>query len=95
LKKVELGAQKNGRAGWCFANQTGRAPDDWFREGDRPTDHNILSQRGLAARVVTSPTDANNNEANMPFLFWMPMIVMCGLWRAAEEDAKAFLPTEP
>ena len=22
----------------------------------------------------------------MPFLFWMPMIVMCGLWRAAEED---------
>jgi hypothetical protein len=20
----------------------------------------------------------------MPFLFWMPMIVMCGLWRAAE-----------
>ncbi len=20
----------------------------------------------------------------MPFLLWMPMIVMCGLWRAAE-----------
>jgi hypothetical protein len=28
----------------------------------------------------------------MPFLFWMPMIVMCGLWRAAEEDAKALFP---
>jgi hypothetical protein len=29
----------------------------------------------------------------MPFLFWMPMIVMCGLWRAAEQDAQAvFLP---
>jgi hypothetical protein len=30
----------------------------------------------------------------MPFLFWMPMIVMCGLWRAAEEDAKSFFPIE-
>ena len=29
----------------------------------------------------------------MPFLFWIPMIVMCGLWRAAEDDAKAFFPT--
>ncbi len=28
----------------------------------------------------------------MPFLFWMPMIVMCGLWRAAEADAKTFFP---
>ena len=28
----------------------------------------------------------------MPFLFWMPMIVMCGLWRAAEQDAQALLP---
>lgn len=28
----------------------------------------------------------------MPFLFWMPMIVMCGLWRAAEEDARTLLP---
>ena len=27
----------------------------------------------------------------MPFLFWMPMIVMCGLWRAAEEDTRALL----
>jgi len=30
----------------------------------------------------------------MPFLFWMPMIVMCGLWRAAEDDAKALFPAE-
>jgi hypothetical protein len=30
----------------------------------------------------------------MPFLFWMPMIVMCGLWRAAEEDAKALFPPQ-
>ena len=30
----------------------------------------------------------------MPFLFWMPMIVMCGLWRAAEEDARALIPTQ-
>jgi hypothetical protein len=29
----------------------------------------------------------------MPFLFWIPMIVMCGLWQAAEDDAKAFFPT--
>jgi len=30
----------------------------------------------------------------MPFLFWMPMIVMCGLWRAAEEDARSLLPPQ-
>lgn len=30
----------------------------------------------------------------MPFLFWMPMIVMCGLWRAAEEDAKTLFPSD-
>ena len=30
----------------------------------------------------------------MPFLFWMPMIVMCGLWRAAEDDAKALFAAE-
>jgi hypothetical protein len=34
------------------------------------------------------------DEDNMPFLFWMPMIVMCGLWRAAEEDARALIPTQ-
>jgi hypothetical protein len=30
----------------------------------------------------------------MPFLFWMPMIVFSGLWRAAEEDARAFFPVD-
>ena len=30
----------------------------------------------------------------MLFLFWMPMIVMCGLWRAAEEDARALFTEE-
>jgi hypothetical protein len=29
----------------------------------------------------------------MPFLFWMPMIVMCGFWRAAEDDARALFPS--
>jgi hypothetical protein len=28
----------------------------------------------------------------MPFLFWMPMIVMCGLWRAAESKTPGLLP---
>src|SRR5437868_3262022 len=30
----------------------------------------------------------------MPFLFWMPMIVMCGLWRAAEADTQALFPPQ-
>jgi len=30
----------------------------------------------------------------MPFLFWMPMIVMCGLWRAAQEDAQSLIHTQ-
>jgi hypothetical protein len=30
----------------------------------------------------------------MPFLFWMPMIVMCGMWRAAEEDTRALFPAQ-
>ena len=59
--------------------------------GRRTTDHIILSQRSVGAGVVWPPT---THEADMPFLFWMPMIVMCGLWRAAEEDAKAFFPTQ-
>ena len=27
----------------------------------------------------------------MPFLFWMPMIVMLGMWNAAEDDSRALL----
>jgi hypothetical protein len=30
----------------------------------------------------------SQREADMPFLFWMPMIVMCGLWRAAATDTQ-------
>jgi hypothetical protein len=40
------------------------------------------------------PHHETTDEANMPLLFWMPMIVMCGLWRAAEEDARALLPPD-
>jgi hypothetical protein len=28
----------------------------------------------------------------MPFLFWMPMIMMQGFWRAAEDDMRTFFP---
>ena len=28
----------------------------------------------------------------MPFLFWMPMIMMRGLWQVAEDDMRAFFP---
>jgi hypothetical protein len=24
----------------------------------------------------------------MPFLLWMPMVVMCGLWQVREDDIK-------
>jgi hypothetical protein len=54
--------------------------------------HEILSQRGILERVVTSRN--NRDEDDMPFLFWMPMIVMCGLWRAAEEDARTLFPPQ-
>jgi hypothetical protein len=27
----------------------------------------------------------------MPFLFWMPMIVMSGMWKIAEENSRAIL----
>lgn len=28
----------------------------------------------------------------MPFLFLLPMILMCGVWRTAEDEARAFFP---
>jgi hypothetical protein len=46
----------------------------------------FLSQHDLASGVDMPRNKPK--EANMPFLFWMPMIVMCGLWRAAEDDAR-------
>ena len=27
----------------------------------------------------------------MPLLFWMPMIMMCGLWDIAEENARVIM----
>jgi hypothetical protein len=55
-------------------------------------DHDVLSQRGHGCGVV--PPRNNHGEANMPFLFWMPMIVMCGLWKAAQEDAQTLFPSD-
>jgi len=56
----------------------------------------IRSQNPVATRshARTLSRRETTDEANMPFLFWMPMIVMCGLWRAAEEDARALLPPQ-
>ena len=56
----------------------------------------IRSQNPVATRshALTLSRRETTDEANMPFLFWMPMIVMCGLWRAAEEDARALLPPQ-
>jgi hypothetical protein len=31
---------------------------------------------------------SNVKRPNMPFLFWMPMLVMCGLWQVMEDDLK-------
>jgi hypothetical protein len=32
----------------------------------------------------------------MPFLFWLPMIVMSGLWSVAEDNSRALAdPTTP
>jgi len=44
--------------------------------------------------AALSGHETTKSEADMPFLFWMPMIVMCGMWRAAEEDARALFATE-
>jgi hypothetical protein len=55
------------------------------------SDHKVLSQHPRDHGVIWPRN--NQTEANMPFLFWMPMIVMCGMWRAAEEDAKILFTT--
>ena len=47
-----------------------------------------------AALPRTLSRTKQRDEVNMPFLLWMPMIVMCGLWRAAEEDAKLLFPKQ-
>jgi hypothetical protein len=65
----------------------------WFRHERAVADHEILSQRHPGPQRWPAGNHSDN-EANMPFLFWMPMIVMCGLWRAAEEDAKTLFPSD-
>jgi hypothetical protein len=31
----------------------------------------------------------------MPFLFWMPMILLSGLWNIAQENAQEIMQTGP
>ena len=70
----------------------------WLRLGRR-TRRNRRFHRVVSAssrNSVATPSARRchaakqHNEANMPFLFWMPMIVMRGLWRAAEDDTRDF-----
>jgi hypothetical protein len=44
-------------------------------------------------RVVTSRNNNDNRNARrpMPFLLWMPMIIMSGMWEIAEENTRAIL----
>jgi hypothetical protein len=88
---MALGAAEPAAPSQRFVNADVPAGLKWFPRGCPATDHMISSQRGLGLDVVSS---RSTNEADMPFLFWMPMIVMCGLWRAAEEDAKTFFPNQ-
>ena len=52
---------------------------------------NAVATRSLAQTLSRRETTKDNL---MPFLFWMPMIVMCGLWRAAEADTQALFPPQ-
>jgi hypothetical protein len=29
----------------------------------------------------------------MPFLFWLPLIMMSGMWSVADDNSRAFKPT--
>jgi hypothetical protein len=69
-----------------------------FRNADakrfRPFHHGPITKscRNAASPRTLYRHEPTRNEANMPFLFWMPMIVMCGLWRATEQDAQTLFP---
>jgi hypothetical protein len=57
-----------------------------------PSPHPITkSCRNAVAFAALSRRETTEDNL-MPFLFWMPMIVMCGLWRAAQEDAQSLIP---
>jgi hypothetical protein len=44
-------------------------------------------------RVVTSRNETTTENARrpMPFLLWMPMIVMSGMWGIFEENTRAIM----
>jgi hypothetical protein len=56
----------------------------------RNADHDFLSQR--ASRAGVEPPRNTQNEANMRFLFWLPMVVMCGMVSVFQDNARALLP---
>jgi hypothetical protein len=60
-------------------------------KGSAPTHSPPITKtcRNATSSRTLSRHENHRDEANMPFLFWMPMIVMCGLWRAAAEDTQA------
>jgi hypothetical protein len=55
----------------------------------RFSDHEILSQRSVTTRVKASRTDETTpQEADMPFLFWLPMIVLSGMLSVAHAEVQ-------
>ena len=73
-----------------FACVYGRAGNCSITPYHRPITKSCRNAVAFAALSRHETTEDNV----MPFLFWMPMIVMCGLWRAAEEDARSLLPPQ-
>ena len=61
-------------------------------------DVNFMRHGIWPLRVVTSRNDDHNRKnarQAMPFLLWMPIIVMSGMWKIAEENSRAFLRASP
>ncbi len=54
----------------------------------------IFCRNAASPRTLFATTQNVNEAQTMPFLFWMPMIVMCGLWRAVEDDARTLFPSQ-
>jgi hypothetical protein len=55
----------------------------------------ILCGNAMASRALSSHEKqrwgTNREATTMPLLFWMPMILMCGLWDIAEENTRAMM----
>jgi hypothetical protein len=47
----------------------------------------VATPSAACALLLRETIANNNNEAAMPFLFWMPLIVMSGLLSIAEDEA--------